>query len=164
MTTQTNDASIIPREEIDGLMLIMAKTRISRPIRITYDNVVVEGFSSCMKTNPRPMFCEILEFARVQINDVMSATISQKDRPCKIEQQGDNWTIVSRYLTIHVCLHCHTIYDCSEYVIEDTAHHRVSISVAAGYDAKYAYRSEKFNEEVFEVVNKLYCDLVATFH
>lgn len=154
------DVNFISRDEIDGIAMIQANFRTSKPIRITYDNIVVHGFSTGLQKNPRPAFDEILEFARAKIDGVMSCL----EQPCKIEQQGDNWTIVSRFLKIQICLHCHTFYDCSEFVFEDTAHHRVSISVAAGFDTKYVYRHNKYNEEVFQIVNKLYCNLFGAFY
>jgi hypothetical protein len=157
MTTINADANAISREELEGLHMLMASHRTSKPIKIDYNNIVVHGFHSSMKMNPRSAFDKILEGARPKIDKVMASLVG-------VKHQGDNWTIVSQYLTIHVCLHCHTFYDCSESAFEDTAHHRVSISVTAGFDAKYVYRTDKRNEEVFKIVNKLYCDLIGAFH
>jgi hypothetical protein len=150
------DNFMISREEIDGLALIFAESKKSNPIKVTYDNICIREFHTCMKTNPRPVFNDILDSTAKKIKEVIAEF---KDKDSTKIVGTDSWQIKTKYLTLDLCLHCYSEYDMSDFVFEDTAIHRVVVSVVTYFDTKYMYRLDKSNEEVFRSINQFYVDL-----
>jgi hypothetical protein len=144
----------IDREELDGLTLLFAESRSNAPITMTYDNICVHEFATDVKTNPRPTFSAVLDFAHEKIGKAVESL--EKD---SVKTRGDDWTIKNRFMTMDICLHCYTTYDEGDFVFEDVATHRVDISVVAKFDAKYIYQSEECNANVFATINQFYSQL-----
>jgi hypothetical protein len=109
-----------------------------------------------MQTNPRPVFNGILDLASKRINEAIAGF---KDKDSTKTVGADAWQIKTKYLTLDLCLHCYSEYDMGDFVFEDTAIHRVVVSVIAQFDTKYMYRQNKYNEEVLRHVNQFYVDL-----
>jgi hypothetical protein len=154
ITIDLSEVLKISREEFDGLNRIQAEFRPSIPLKITYNNICVNKFDTGMKTNPRPVFMDAEDFAREVISGLV-ATLEADS----VKASENSWFIQNRFLSINICLHSYTTYDMSDFVFEDVAKHRTVVSMVAHFDTKYTYRNDKYNEDVFRVVNKLYSDL-----
>jgi hypothetical protein len=154
MTTDFSELLQVSREEYDALNEVFCQFNSSAPIKITYDNIVVHEFCTDMRANPRGVFNEVLDFAEKEIDAIVkNASVDS------VAKRLDNWTLKTRFMTIHICLHCYTEYDQSDFVFEDTAIHRGVVSIVAYFDAKYIYREDGHNVEVFDTVTELYIDL-----
>ena len=149
------DVLAISREELDGLTRMFSEYKESNPIRITYDNICVHAFNTDMNVNPRPIFNTIIDVA----DEYIDAAISQLDKDCMVVLSEDSWRIKTRFVIIDICLHCYSEYDQSDFVFEDVAIHRVVVSMTASFDTKYMYQLDKYNAEVFSIVNQFYAGL-----
>ena len=153
--TDLSDVLAISREELDGFRLMFSEFKESNPIKITYDNICVHEFNTDMNANPRPIFSTIIDVA----DEYIDAAISQLDKDCVVVVSEDSWRIKTRFVIIDICLHCYSEYDQSDFVFEDVATHRVVVSMTASFDTKYMYGADRYNEEVFRIVNQFYASL-----
>ena len=156
MIDLSEDPSLVSREEIDGLAQIFSEFRKSNPIKVSYDNICIKEFRTCMKTNPRLVFNEFLIPATKTINETIAEF---KDKDSATTVGTDSWRIKTKYLTFDLCLHCYSEYDMGDFVFEDTAIHRVVVSAVAYFDTKHMYREDKYNQETFALLNKFYVGL-----
>ena len=154
MTTDLIEVLNVSREEYEILNNIFCKFNANANIKLTYDNIVVHEFCSDMRANPRGVFNEALDFAEKEIDAAVKHANVESFVKCL-----DNWKLKTKFMTIDICLHCHTEYDQGEFVFEDTAIHRVAVSMTAHYDSKYTYRKDAYNAEVFETATELYAAL-----
>lgn len=150
-----SDILSMSREELDGLTLIHSELCSSAPVKITYDNICVHEFVTDMNANPRPVFSAVVDFAHNEIDQAVKSLESDS-----VKRHGDSWFVKNRFLSMNICLHCETAYDQGDYVFEDTATHRVAVSIVADFDAKYIYQSDEHNGTVFDQVNQFYSRLV----
>ena len=151
-----NDPLAISREELDCFTRIQSDFKKSNPIKITYGNICIQKFNTDMNKNPRPFFKTTIDLATEKIDAVISK-FDQKDSTKKTGT--DSWQINTRFITIDLCLHSYSEYDQSDFVFEDTAIHRVVVSVIVHFDTKYTYSLDKYNVDVFKTVNEFYVDL-----
>jgi hypothetical protein len=146
----------IDREEMEGLTSILKEDRKNTPLNITYDNICVYEFSTDMKTNPRKVFNNVLDFAETKIDEAVAAfgTKNSAKVVCK-----DSWQIKNGFITINICLHCYTEYDHGDFVIDDVATHRVVVTMIAQFDTKHMYSSDTHAVKVFKEVNDFHIAL-----
>jgi len=150
-----SDVLTISREELDGLTRLFSEYKESNPIKLTYDNICVHEFVTDMNANPRPIFSTVTDVAEKYID----LAIAQLDKDRVVILSEDTWGIRTRFVTIHICLHCYSEYDQSDFAFEDYASHRVVVSMTAYFDTKFIYRSDETNEDVFRIVNEFYTGL-----
>jgi hypothetical protein len=149
-----SDILSMSREELDGLTLIHSEFRSSSPIKITYDNICVYEFSTEMNANPRIVFGAVVDFAHPIIDHAVRALDANI-----VEKRGDDWIVHNSFISMSICLHCETVYDQGDYVFEDTATHRVLVSIVAEFDTKFIYQSDEHNADIFGKVNQFYSKL-----
>ena len=160
-TQPYNVFSGMERSEIEGLTSMANMRKPSIPLKVDYDNILVKGFYSDMKMDPREVFNKILAVAENRIDNTIESFVAKDS----VKQVGlDSWQIKIGFITIDLCLHCFTEYDCSEEAFEDTAIHRVVVSISAKFDTKFVYRSKIHATEMFEGLNTLYCNLSSAFN
>lgn len=144
------------RTEIEGLTAFANMRKPSIPFRVKYDSILVDGFYTGMNTDPREEFADLTEYAE----EVINYTIAGFKTIDSVSKNGrHSWQIQTGFVTIDLCLHCSTNYNCSENVFEDVAAHRVSVTMVAQYDTKHVYRSTSHSVEIFEGLNQFYYDL-----
>ena len=153
---EQNDMTEIGREEMEGLTAIMAEGKKPIPLKISYDNIVVFEFDTGMKTNPRTIFNSVLEHAEKKIDDAV-IVFEAKDASKTIAR--DAWQIKNKFLTIHLCLHCYTEYDHSDFLQDDVATHRVVLSMTTTFNVREVYRTESNSTKVFKEVNDFHLAL-----
>ena len=146
----------IDRAEMEGLTDMMAEGKKPIYLKIDYDDICVYEFQTGMKMNPRVTFNSVIEFAEKEI-DAAVTRFGSKDSSTVIAQ--DAWQIKNGFLTVDICLYCATDYDCSDFVFEDIATHRVSVSMKVRFDARKVYRTESASTEVFKEVAQFYAGL-----
>jgi len=151
-----NAFSEMERQEIVGLTQLKHIAKPNIPLKVNYDDILVKRFTSDLKFDPRILFNEILASAEKEVDNVIK-DFAAKDSMSLVGL--DSWQVKIGFLTINLCLHCFTKYDCGEEVFEDTAIHNVVVSISAQFDAKYVYCSPSHVTEVFEELNKFYCGL-----
>jgi hypothetical protein len=163
----------VTREELDGLTQMTSIYKKSIPVKITYDNICIHEFTTLTNTakksfDPRPIFSDVTTFASKRIDKAISefknkdfAFCSENTSPAFFAKSvgANSWQIKTIYLTLDICLHSYTEYDHSDFVFEDTAIHRVVVSLIAKFDTKYMYQTSKHNEDVFQCINEFYVDL-----
>jgi hypothetical protein len=156
LTNDEMDLVDIDREEMEGLTSILKEERKLKPLTITYDNICVYEFPTDMKTNPRPVFNNVLDYAEKKIDEVVAAfgTKTSAKVVCK-----DSWQIKNGFITINICLHCQTEYDHGDFVFEDVATHRVTVTMTAQFDTKRMYSSDTHAIKVFKEVNDFHIAL-----
>jgi len=150
--------SEMDRQEMEGLTAFAHMSKPSIPLRINYDDIFVSGFYSDLKFDPREKFNRILNFAEKRIDRIIGE-YAAKDS-CK-PVGHDSWEIQAGFITIKICLHCVTKYDCGTDVFEDTAIHRVVVSMSAFYNTKQVYVSTAHTNKVFEGMNTFHENLIA---
>ena len=162
MTSISNDPqtynvfSGMERSEIEGLTAFANMRKPSIPFRVKYDDILVDRFYTGLNTDPRKAFAGMTEYAE----QVIDNTISDFNTFDSVSKPGrHSWQIKTGFITIDVCLHCFTKYNCSEDVFEDIAAHRVAVTVVAYYDTKLVYRSVSHSTEIFEGLNQFYYNL-----
>jgi len=162
MTTISNEPqtynvfSGMERSEIEGLTAFANIRKHSIPFRVKYDDILVDGFYTGMNTDPREAFNDLTNYAE----QVIDYTISDFNRKDSVSKPGaHSWQIQTGFITIDLCLHCHTEYNCGEDVFEDVATHRVAVTMVAYYNTKQVYRSVSHSTEIFEGLNQFYCNL-----
>ena len=156
-----NVFSGMERSEIEGLTAFANMRKPSIPFRVNYENILVEQFYTGMNTDPRTDFEDIINFASNIIDHVVS-NFNAKDSMTKTGIHS--WQIITGFITIDLCLHGFTKYECGEDVFEDVAMHKVVVSVVAQYDTKRVYRSVSHSTEIFERLNQFYIDLKMAMH
>ena len=145
------------RPEMESLTALANFFKRSVPIKISYDDIYVHGFCSGLKTDPRPVFNQMMGGVANQVDEIIEQ-FKEKD---SAKQVGpDSWQIKMGFITVDICLHYFTKYDCSEFVVEDLAIHRLVLSISASFDTKLMYRSHSQATDVFSNVNNLYQTLV----
>lgn len=149
-----SDMLQLSREELNGLTMIESEFRESNPITMTYDNIVVHEFHTEMSANPLQVFNTVLDFAHPIVDKAVSELGANI-----VEKHGDSWIIHNSFLSIRVCLHCYTEYAQDDFVYEDTATHRVVVSISADFNTKFIYQSDEHNADVFGKVNQFYAKL-----
>ncbi len=151
-----NVFSGMERSEIEGLTAFANMRKPSIPFRVKYDDILVEQFYTGINTDPRYDFEDITEYAE-NVIDYAITDFNQKDASQKNGRHS--WQIKSGFITIDLCLHCSTKYNCGEDVFEDIAAHRVAVTMVAYYDTKQVYKSPSHTTEVFEGLNQFYSKL-----
>ena len=144
------------QEEIDGLNQVFAEYKSSIPLSLAFDNIIIDQFITDMKTDPRHLFTEPLEYGR---NKIIEALASD-DKVSVEKTTQDHWQIKTRFLTWTVTLHCYTKYDQSEMAFEDHAIHSVAISVVSKFNTKYMHSCEKIKQEEFDRMLAFYTKLL----
>ena len=143
------------QEDLDEITYIQSQFRRSIPMKISYDDICIHEFETGMKTNPRPVFSEIMDFAHETIDKLVAEFFPDST----IKSDGDSWFIKNSFLTMSVCAHCYTNYDCSDFVFEDLAIHRGVISVVAHFNTKYIYGCNDLNRAEFKQAADFYVKL-----
>lgn len=144
------------RTEIEGLTAFANMRKPSIPFRVNYDDILIDEFCTSMHTNPQKVFADITEHTE----QVIDCVISDANKIDSVSKPGrHSWQIKTGFVTIDLCLHCCTKYNCGEDVFEDIALHRVAVTMVARYDIKQVYKSHSHATEIFEVLNQFYCDL-----
>jgi hypothetical protein len=151
-----NPIADMERQEIEGLTSFANMRKPSIPFKVNYDDILVHEFRTGMKTNPRDIFNDVLAFADHQIENEI-ADFAAKD---SAKQLGlDLWQIKTGFITIDICLHCFTKYECGEDAHDDVAIHRVVVTMGAYFDIKNVYRPTHHATKMFEGLNQFYCNL-----
>ena len=144
------------RQEMEGLTALAHMSKPSIPLKISYEDICVGGFTSDLKFDPREKFNRILNFAEKRIDHSINEYAAKDScKPVGL----DSWEIQTGFITIKICLHCFTEYDCGIDVFEDTAIHRVVVSMSAFYNTKAVYCSTAHTNKVFEGMNDFYTNL-----
>jgi hypothetical protein len=145
------------RQEMESLTALANFFKRSVPIKISYDDIYVSGFCSGLKADPRPVFNQMMGGVENQVDGIIEQ-YKEKDSAQKVGLYS--WQIKTRFITADICLHYFTKYDCSEFVVEDFAIHRLVLTMSASFDAKNMYRSHSHATDVFEDINHLYQTLM----
>ena len=178
---------VISREEMKGLTSVFSYNKPSIPLKMDYENICIHQFTTGMDNSvilptrtqrilsgessnsycfveqskvvhrsPLPLFNKIMRFARKMINLELGKFVTAD----KVTSKGsDSWRIQNGFVDIDICVHCYTEYDVSDFVFEDTAIHRVVVSMKANFDTKEMYSSETHANEVFVGVNRFYAGM-----
>lgn len=149
---------VISREEMKGLTSVFSYNKPSIPLKMDYENICIHQFTTGMdnSVSPLPLFNKIMRFARKMINLELGKFVTAD----KVTSTGsDSWRIQNGFVDIDICVHCYTEYDVSDFVFEDTAIHRVVVSMKANFDTKEMYSSETHANEVFVGVNRFYAGM-----
>ena len=151
-----NVFSGMERSEIEGLTAFANMSKPSIPFRVNYENILVDSFYTGMSTDPREDFEDILAYGE-NIIDFAISEFKSKDSVTNTARHS--WQIKTGFITINLCLHSFTEYDCGDDVFEDVAIHKVVVSMVAYYDTKKVYRSVSHSTDTFEGLNQFYLNL-----
>ena len=149
---------VISREEMKGLTSVFSYNKPSIPLKMNYENICIHQFTNGMgnSVSPLPLFNKIMRFARKMINLELGKFVTADS----VTSTGpDSWRIQNGFVDIDICVHCYTEYDVSDFVFEDTAIHRVVVSMKANFDTKEMYSSKTHANEVFVGVNRFYAGM-----
>ena len=144
------DVCDIDRAEMESLTSILKEDIPATPLAITYDNICVHEFYTDIPADPSRIFNNVREFAETQIDE---AIYNLGTKTAVVMLSKDSWKIKNGFVTIHIRICYHTEYDESDFVFEDMAIHRVSVSMDAKFDTKHVYSSDSHAVKVFKEVN-----------